>query len=245
MTLPVITLPSEKDSIEHLLSSVLEVFGFEPETQTSNYFTQQMERWLESSTPEQLSDLSDIIEILGPLDGLDEDTDDPGVIHERGVIRDIMNATLVDGGRRAYAHDMLAVRSALHSNYTLSAERMMPFFIGAISKDGHVLAPEKRLPVEQLVSVTRFAHEVTDRLRSIDNNPISSTYVYGIDASGEKTSIHAAEYRSQELFDLVATNADRVDELIEIAVNRKSCDPSMLQEILRDDYHPSMSSGVL
>lgn len=247
--IPVVNPPAPDVSKAELLSAMMEVFGVSATSSSSQFFSVQIERWLDSSTPEQLAELGVVLDALGPLDGFDDDTDDPVVKRERAVIRGIMNETIQNRTHQIHAHDMLAVRSALCSDYSrenkLPTKDAFPYFIGLISKNGRVLPPYQRLTREELISATRFAYEVVNRNPSPSSIPVHSAYVESTDDRGDVKTIFAAEYKSAELVELVTSNPDRVGELIELAETRKSCDPSLLKELLNSEVHKAMNPGWL
>jgi hypothetical protein len=247
--MPAVSLPVPTASKAELLSSMMEVFGVSPTASTSQFFSLQIKGWLDSSTPEQLAELGVILDVLGPLDGFDDDTDDPVVKRERTVIRNIMNETIQNRTNRVYTHDMLAVRSAFCSDYSrvheLPLGQGFTYFIGLISKDGHVLPPSERATDEELASGIRFAYELGVRLSDGSAMPTMGSTVESIDDRGDVKGLYASEYKSRELLELVMRNADRVGELIDLAETRKSCDPSLLRELLNSDTHRAMNPGWL
>lgn len=248
-SLPAVILPTPAASKEELLSGMLEVFGVSPAASTSQFFSRQIQGWLDSSTPEQLAELGAVLDVLGPLDGLDDDTDDPIIKRERMVIRGIMNETLQDRTHRIHTHDMLAMRSAFCSDYarahSLPLGQGFSHFLGLISKDGHILPPSERATHEELISGIRFAYELGVRLSDGSAMPTKSSAVESVDDRGDVKALYASEYKSRELLELVMSNADRVGELIDLAETRKSCDPSLLKELLNSDTHRAMNPGWL
>lgn len=247
--LPAVSLPVPAASKAELLSAMMEVFGVSASSSSSQFFSVQIEGWLDSSTPEQLADLGVVIEELGPLDGLDGDTDDPAVKRNRVVIRGIMNETIQNRTNRIHTHDLLAMRSAFCSDYArlhqLPLGQGFSHFLGLISKDGYILPPSERATNEELISGIRFAYELGVRLSDGSAMPTKSSAVESIDDRGDAKALYASEYKSRELLELVMRNGDRVGELIDLAETRKSCDPSLLKELLNSDTHRAMNPGWL
>lgn len=246
--MPAVSLPTPAVAREHLMSAMMEIFGISGAS-SSHFFSSQVGNWLDSSTPDQLAELETVIGELGPLDGLDGDTDDPVVKRKRTVIRGIMNETIQNRTQRVYAHDLLALRSAFCSDYArvneLPLGQGFAHFIGLISKNGSIIPPSERATNEELISGIRFAYELGVRLSDYSAMPTQSSAVVSIDDRDESTALYSSEYKSRELLELVMRNGDRVGELIDLVEERGSCDPVMLQELLDSDVHHAVNPGWL
>lgn len=201
------------------------------------------ERFLASSTPEQLAILDEAIA------GFESATE-----HERRVLSTILEPLIERKWKTGAIHEALAHRVAFASAWAVSnipnrhITGLEPFIYGA-RKQGDDFKTKLDCTDESVVSeqtaLLRFAYELKERAPFGGFLPVSSKQVeVDYDDTG---TVYAAvySYEDDELRNLIAENADRVDDLIEFSVTQQTSDPHRLRALLEHEGHSSLTYGLL
>lgn len=194
----------------------------------------KVERWIKFSTPEQLVVLDEVLE---SFDSMSE--------HEKFVVIAALEPLTYRTGHTNAIHEVLAMRSAFCSDWAVANN---PRHTSAV--EGYVVGMRTdnyRTPldltdneaVRENKALIRFAYELTTRSPYGGFLPVyqAQTQV-GADS-------YVYEYDREELKDLIRENADRVDVMVELALDNETCDPQRLQALMEHEGHSSLTGGAL
>lgn len=194
-------------------------------------------KWLAGSVPEELERL-DVV-----MDGYD---DLP--VRERGIAQVALGALSASRGKSEFIHEILALRSAFSSEWSVETQASMmglPDFIYGLreafglSLDHYVsLRFRDEQELREAVAVTRFAYELDRRFPRQSFRPAEHAYI-------DSTGISYLQHKDHVLVSLLREHPDRVGDLIEFSAEHLTCDPQALRAHLEHNGPTSLSSGYL
>jgi hypothetical protein len=201
------------------------------------------DRFLASSTPEQLDILDEAIS------GFDSATD-----HEQLILSTILEPLSIRTGKTGAIHELVAHRAAFASEWSINNKprRYMhglePFMFGVRQRETDFstkLDCTDESMVGEQTALIRFAYELKERAPFGGFQPV---YNVKVEVDHDNTgyvyaSAHA--YENDELKNLIIENADRVDDLIEFSVTQETSDPHRLRALLEHEGHSSLTYGLL
>jgi hypothetical protein len=201
------------------------------------------DRFLASSTPEQLDILDEAIS------GFDSATD-----HERLILSTILEPLSIRTGKTGAIHELVAHRAAFASEWSINNKprRYMhglePFMFG-VRQQGTDFSTKLDCTDESAVgeqtALIRFAYELKERAPFGGFQPVYNVKVEVDHDSTGYVYASAHAYENDELKNLIIENADRVDDLIEFSVTQETSDPHRLRALLEHEGHSSMTYGLL
>lgn len=192
-------------------------------------------KWLEKSTPQQIADLDEALESFDSLSG-----------QEKFVIGSTLEPLTYLSGLTGLIHETLALREAFSSPWAVSARPGVAVgnydaYVLGLRFEGEDKAPTKygdEKVKRETVALLRFAFELNKRTPyGAAYNPVREVRA-GVDR-------FAFVYSSEELKEFVRAHADRVGELINLALDHQTCDPQRLKILLEYGGPQPVASGVL
>lgn len=193
------------------------------------------DRFIKFSTPEQLDILDDAIA------GFEDLTD-----HEQAVLSSIFEPLTKRSGDSGAIHELLAHRKAFASNWAVrenpslyleSLDALVYGLRGENFKGSLDCADESVVNVN--IALLRFAYEVKERAPRSEFLPVYEAQM------GVGSSRVADVYKNEGLKELIRDRADRVDELIELALTNKTTEPQTLLALMDHEGHSSLTYGLL
>ena len=204
--------------------------------------------WVDNSSEAQLAEIAVALEVVNSS----EDSSDPAMLREARVVRSILSSTLSYNGPTGHAHGLMAARSAFCSEWSTSHEADMrtalPVYLG-LNCDGHgnKLPAERLLKPKEMTAALRYSYElITARTFPIRNTPFNEVMV-SKPSSGfrETANFSMVQYGDPKLLTLVAENADRVTDLIDLSQNHETFDPERLAVLMGYEGPKALGTGSL
>jgi hypothetical protein len=197
----------------------------------------KIKRWIDWSTTAQLTVLD---EAVGWAFG---DCSE----YEQSVITGILNSLATTRGDTQAIHELLALREAFCSDWAEKVEPgvytdMLEGFVFGIRDEKNRSKPldiSDEGVNRQNIALLRFAYELMERAEKPEYLP---TEGYVLD---EITGDTAFVYKSDDLKVLIRQYADRVDELISLALENETTDAHRLRALLEHEGHSSLVYGML
>lgn len=193
------------------------------------------ERFIKFSTPEQIDILD---EALAGFDGSSE--------HEQAVLASFFEPLTKRTGDSGAIHELLAHRKAFASDWAVSENPRL--YIDDLNGLAYGLRDDNfrenlectdESVISENIALLRFAYEVKERAPRSDFLPVYEAQM------GVGSSRVADVYKSEGLKELIRDRADRVDELIELAVANKTTEPQTLLALMDHEGHSSLTYGLL
>lgn len=203
-----------------------------------------LKRTLERATPETLKVLDEALSFYRAP------SNDPIVEREKNAILSIVGG-FARGSQTddKMVYEMLTLRSAFCSKWSqendaaLSRSTMRMFIYGL--NGGKEIPLTKPKFVEGVTAALRFAYELNARCPYADFLPTveGTANAYGQYGRGTHPTY---QYRETDTANFVFREADKVEELIELAVKHKTTDAKVLEYLLENDgASPAVSDGWL
>lgn len=197
----------------------------------------KIKRWIDRSTTAQLTVLDEAVGWAF------EDASE----YEQSVVTGILNSLATTRGDTQAIHELLALREAFCSDW---AEEVEPgVYTDALEGFVFGIRDEKNRskPLDvsdegvnrQSIALLRFAYELMERAKKPEYLP---TEGYILD---EITGDTAFVYKRDDLKALISQHADRVDELICLALDHETTDAHKLRALLEHEGHASLVYGML
>jgi hypothetical protein len=197
----------------------------------------KIKKWVDRSTPAQLAVLD---EAVGWAFG---DCSE----YEQSVITGILNPLATTRGDTQAIDELLALREAFCSDWAEKTEPgiytdMLEGFVYGIRDEKNRSKPldlSDEGVNRQNIALLRFAYELMERAKTPEYLP---TTEYVLD---EHTQAAAYVYKSDDLKALICQYADRVDDLISLALDNDTTDAHRLRALLEHEGHSSLVYGML
>ena len=195
----------------------------------------KVERFLASSTPEQLSVLDEAV----------SESFDASSPHEKRVVASILSPFSANRRSTKIIIELLTLRKAFASDWAKRTEPRQQIhdldaFIYGLreeqSKAPLDLTDEKTN--EQNIALLRFAYELKERA------PYGGFLPVAIKADNLREQV-AYVYDSEDLANLIRKYPERVDEMIQFALDNETCQAHRLRALVEHEGHSSMTSGWL
>lgn len=190
------------------------------------------DNFLTFSKPAQLEVLDEVLSSFSSADP-----------HEKKLIAHALAPLSSKNMGTSTIHDFLALRNAFSSEWAISnSPKETPFesYLLGLREDLYkpldTSDPEVNKGTE---AVLRFAYEVKSRAPYGGFLPVYSAQ------SGQDRNIILYVYDRPELATLIRENHDRVDEMIQYALDHQTCDPDGLWRFLNHDGPKPLTSGFL
>ena len=193
------------------------------------------ERFITSSTPEQLAVLDEAI-------GESFDTISQ---HEKRVMASILSPLAANRRSTKIIIELLTLRKAFASDWAMKTEPRqhihdLDAFVYGLregqSKNPLDLTDENTN--EQNIALLRFAYELKERA------PYGGFLPVATKADNLREQV-AYVYDSEELANLIRKHPERVDDMIQFALDKETCQAHRLLAFLEHEGHSTMTSGWL
>lgn len=226
--------PAQKVTKAALTRNITRVF--ETNGQLMKPLKSKIEKWIEHSTPQQLTVLN---EAIGNSFHTVSD-------HEKRIIAEILNPLCWSRSQTGAMHELLALRQAFCSDWatennrvmtTTDLESLMYGLRGGDFKTPIDLSDNQRN--KENVALLRFAFELKERAPYGGFLPVRQS----LEGRGRLEPVYV--YDREDLKELIRQYPDRVNDLIELAVSHETCHPDRLRAMLEHEGPGTLSSGAL